>query len=462
MATRALRYRRPTWGVLLLLACPGASMAKESPGPDAAGLGRAGAVAAADEHLGAHPWNPALVPLDSARGPRLMVDLRLDARQVTVRRWDSQSRFHAPLEPKLLPSLDLQAPLGLPGLWGSAWARALEDNETWFPGQDPDSPLLPGKYDLQRYGALRYRFQQSEYGISLAYRPRRWLSLGAALVGRTVRVAHERVLWAGTEASFATQPDSTADDLRIRISIRDPLLPEGRFGLFLRPLEPLRLGLSFSLPGVARMEGRASLPPMPSGRVITLKADTDASLGLRLPWVLRAAIGVDLGRVSLDSQVTYTDAPRPRAPRVKTLGLLVHRVESPTVQVPISEVRLGPVFRSRLALGASVRVVALRPWLELSLGYVFSQGAASPAWTSAALIDPDLHAFTAGLTLRRGALRLDLGYARILASRRGGPGLARQENPIAPGAAAAISSGLETRHGDMAAVSVTLELAPRH
>lgn len=453
------RPRRLYWSALLLLCRAPSALAVEEPGPDAAGVGRAGATAAAQDVPGALTMNPALVPPPRESGLRLTAGLRLDARQVTTRRWGDPAsrRAEAPLEPKVLTHMVVQAPLGVLNLWASAWFRQREDHETWFPGQDPDSPLVPGAHDRQRYGALRYHLWENEYGLAMAWHPRPWLSVGAAAVGRSLNLEHERMLWAGTHEIFQANPESTEDDLRVRVTLRAPFVPEGRLGVFLRPVPPLRLGLSFAQPQTTvTLRGRAALQP--TSQILTRVGESDAALRLRLPFSLRAALGVDVGRVSVDAQITVTQAPRPRAPLVRTSGLVISRPESPTVFFPVEEVGLGYVVRRRVSLATGLRVVAVKPWLELSLGYAFWQGAQDPAHHSAALVDLDSHAITAGITLRHGRVRLDVGYGRIHAASRGGPGEARQWNPVDAASASSISAGRQSRSGDLGAATLTLDL----
>lgn len=462
----AARARRTGLGVataaLLLAAQPRGLRAFDTPGPDAACLSQGGACAASTEAGGAFTWNPALTPGPGASALWLAAGLRVDARHVTTRRWgDPADRTAtAPLEPRVLADVSAQAPLRVLHLHAGAWYRAIEDQGAWFPGQSPEDPLVPGSYDRHRYGALRYRRRDTEYGLSLAWRPKPYITVGLAAVGRTLSLERERVLWAGTPAILAATPESTADDLRVRLDLHAPFVPEGRFGFFLRPAPPLRLGVSFALPGVARLRGTASLPPLPSGRVVTLEDEAKASLRLRLPWTLRVALGVDVGRLRMDAQLTLIDATRPLDPEAHTVGLLMHRSETPTLLVPISRVGLGTVTRRRIALATGARILVVRPWLELAIGYAFHQGESAPAWRSAALSDPDQHVVTGGIRLRVGPARLDVGYGRVFATSRGGPGEARQWNPVSPLSVTSIAAGRQTRNGDLVAATLSLALGP--
>jgi hypothetical protein len=425
--------------------------------PDAAGLARGGAVVAAPTAGAAFVYNPALAP-PGLRGLRVVTDLRLDTRQVTARhrRVDAVRTSRSPVEPRVRPLVAVQGALGVPGLTGAAWYRLRIDERAWFPGQDPENPLRAGRYDWHRYTALRYRFTEHGCGLALAWRPRPWIALGAAVAGRTVRLDHERMLWTGTAAELDPALQSTAHDLPFRVTLRAPWVWEGRFGLLLRPVAPLRIGLAFALPGVARLSGKATLPDERTGGVDPLSSEANATLRLRLPWTLRAAVGVDLWRLSVDAQLSLRDAVRPRTPAIDTAGLIVSRVGETELR-GITAVPLGLRFARRWELGLGVQARIAR-WLTLSAGYRYTESELDPAWRTATRISPDRHLLTVGVGVRRGPVRLDVAYGRAWAISHGAPGAAPLAAPLDPEARAPTGADRLTRNGDLVSASLTLAL----
>jgi hypothetical protein len=445
--------------LLAALVATGPAAAADLPGPDAASAALGGLPAADGRSPGAFVLNPALLAA-GAPGLQGYAGLAVDARTSLSRRpgVDALAAAVSPLAPRAFGHAGVSALLGL-GVAAGAWYQDRGGPTAAFPGHDPDSVLVPGAYDRDRYGALAYRLRESEAGLALAWQATRHLAVGAAFAGRFVGLAHERVVWTGTAARRVSEPESTADDLRVALDLRDRFVPVGYLGLWLRPLRALRLGLAAELPGEARLDGSASAQvTRPAGRVTVLVPRADASLRLRLPASLSAGLGVDVGRVSLDVAGRHTWAPTPRTPAATTRTLVIQHAEAALGGAPIRALPLGFRWRSRLELAAGLAVRAWPPALEVRLGYAFVQGSVDPAMRSAALVDPDQHRFTVGLGLRLRRWRLDLTYGRVQATATTGVSLARQTNVLAPDATTVIGAARQTRSGDVVLVTAGFTL----
>jgi len=404
--------------------------------------------------------NPALTLGRERDGIRILAGLTVDARSVSTRRWGDQPERTAvePSDAHPLPSLAAWGPLGLAHLGVGAFVHLARDERAWFPGQEAASPLTPGSADRQRYGSLRYRWLSVRYGLTLAWAPRPWVKVGVAAAARWVRVSHARVLWTGTSELAVQAPESPADDAAVHLSVEDGFVPEGRLGVLLTPHPNLRIGLAAVLPGVAHLRGPASMARGTAGsRVIPLSTEGRAELRLRAPWSMTVAFGVDTRWASMDAQARIRWATSPRAPRANVTGLLLGRTDSPSTHA-VDSLPIAP--RSRPALDLGVGLKARIPGTSLSIlaGYRFLQSPIDPRDRSASRVDPDAHVVSVGLGVAHGPVRLYAAYAHVWATSRGGPGSAELIDPAFPDAATGISSGYQSRSGDMVSVGLSVRL----
>lgn len=447
---------------LSLLLLSGRAAAFDLAGPDPSLPPAGGATAAAPFHIRSFVLNPALLGFAGlkARGLRLSAGLTLDARRATTRRLvdATEDTAESPLEPRVLPHVAAVGSLGLLNLTVGAWYAEKSGAHVWFPGRNPADPELPSEWDRQRYGALSYDLRRHQYGMALAWRPLPWLGLGASVGAQWLSLSHRRVLATGTGG---TEEEQRAD-LDARVALQAPFVPLGLFGVLVRPLRWLRLGLSFQWSGVARLEGTARLQPalQDSGSWTVVQAG-EATSTLRLPlgWVLRAGLGLDLGRVSVDVAGSLTGRPSPRLLTANAPGMRVQPLSWQPDTVDVNGLALGIVLRRlRLALSATGRVALVRRQLFLSVGYGFTHGAADPRFRSAALVAPDRHLLALGVSFRRGGLRVDVAYVRAQAVVTSGSSRAVQSHVVDPTAAVSIASGRQSLSGDLASLTLTVDM----
>jgi len=437
----------------------GQARALDLAGPDPSLPGASGATAASSFHVRGFVLNPALMGFGglTRRGLRLSAGMTMDSRRATTQRLadERMDTAQSPLDPRVLPHVTAVGSIGLVHLTAGAWYEEKSGATVWFPGQDPDDPLVPSAYDRQRYGSLAYDLRRHHFGLALAWRPLDWLALGAAVGAQWLSLDHRRILATGVSGNEETP----WADLESRVALKARFVPLGLFGLVVRPVRWLRLGLAFEVSAVARLEGTALLQPArPDGWAVVPSGEATAALRLRLPWVVRAALGVDLGRVSVDVAGSLTDRPTPRSLTATARGLQVQPVTWQPDIVEVNELSLGIVVRRRLALAATVRVALVPRRLFVSVGYGFTQGQADPRYRSAALVAPDRHLAALGVCFRRGPLRVDVGYVRVQAVATGSTGLALQTHLVDPEAAVSIASGRQSLSGDLATATVTIDM----
>lgn len=442
-----------------LMVASGQARALDLAGPDPTLPGASGATAASTFGVRSFVLNPALMGFAGLkkRGLRLSAGMTMDSRRATTRRLADEriDTAESPLDPRVLPHVAAVGALGLLHLTAGAWYEEKSGASVWFPGQDPDDPLIPSAYDRQRYGSLAYEHRRHHFGLALAWRPLEWLSLGAAVGAQWLSLEHRRILATGVSGN----EEIPWADLESRVALKARFVPLGLFGVVARPVRWLRLGLAFEVSSVARLEGTALLQPTrPDSWTLVPGGEATAALRLRLPWVLRAALGVDLGRVSLDVAGSVTDRPSPRSLTATARGLQVQPVKWLPDVVEVNELPLGIVLRRRLALSATVRVALVSGRLFVSVGYGFSQGQADPRYRSAALVAPDRHLLALGVCFRRGPLRVDVGYVRVQAVVTTSTGLALQTHLVDPEAAVSIASGRQSLNGDLASATLTIDM----
>jgi len=445
--------------LLSLMAAGGRAQAFDLTGPDPSLSGASGATAAATFGVRSFVLNPALVGFAGLgkRGIRLSAGMTVDSRRVTTRRLqdDPSGTAETPLDPRVLPHVSAMGALGLQHLTAGAWYEEKSGASVWFPGRDPNDPQTPSAWDRQRYGALGYELRRHHFGLALAWQPLPWLGLGAAAGAQWLSLEHQRILATGINGN-QEQPWA---DLESRLTLKARFVPLGVFGVLLRPVPWLRIGVAFEASGVARLAGTATLAPArPDSWALVPAGEASATLRLRLGWVLRAGLGVDLGRVSLDVGGSVTARPGARSLVADARGLRVQPVAWQPDVVEVNQLPLGIVLRRRLALSATTRVMLVDKRLYLSVGYGFTQGQADPRYRSAALVAPDRHLLALGVCFQRGPLRVDVGYVRVQAAISGSTGLARQSHLVDPAAAVGIASGRQSKSGDLASATLTFDL----
>lgn len=448
--------------LVLIVASPRAE-AFDLSGPDPSLPGASGATAAATFGVRSFVLNPALMGFSGLgkRGLRLSAGMTVDSRRATTRRIgdDNLDTAESPLDPRVLPHVAAVGAIGLLHLTAGAWYEEKSGAKVWFPGRDPNGdsgdPPVPSVWDRQRYGALGYNLRRHQLGLALAWRPLDWLAVGAAAGAQWLSLEHRRVLATGVHEN---QEEPRAD-LESQLALKARFVPLGLFGMVLRPVRWLRFGVSFEVSGVARMEGTALVKPTQVYSWALAPAG-EASAALRLPlgWVLRAGLGVDLGRVSLDVAGSVTQRPGPRSLEADARGLWVQPEAWRADQLAVNKLPLGIVLRRRFALSTSLRVAVVPKRLFLSVGYGFTQGQADPRYRSAAVVAPDRHLLALGVCFRVGPLRVDVGYVRIWAVATTSTGRAVQSHLVDPATAVSIASGRQSLSGDLASATLTFDL----
>ncbi len=446
-------------GLLALLTATTPAHAVDLAGPDPSLPAASGATVASPFAVRSFVLNPALMAYGGLgkRGLRLSAGMTVDARRVTTRRLGdtTEDTAESPLDPRVLPHVAAVGALGLLNLTVGAWYEEKSGANVWFPGRDPNDPLIVSQWDRQRYGSVAYDLRRHHFGLALAWQPVKWLGVGAAVGAQWLSISHRRALATGVD-QHAELPQA---DLDAHVKLKAKFVPLGVFGVLVRPLSWLRLGAAFELSAVARLEGTAQLrPARPDSWALVHLGEASASLRLRLPWTLRVAAGVDLGRVSVDVAGSVTDRPSPHSLTATAPGLLLQPQSWEAAVVGVNRLPLGIVLRRRLALSATVRVALIKKRLFLSAGYGFSQGSVDPRHRSAALVSPDRHLLALGVCFRRGPVRVDVSYLRVEGVVTNATGRAHQTHLVDPASATSIPSGRQSLSGDLAGVTLTLDL----
>ncbi len=464
--TRLSLASRARLAALLLLAllCARPDLARglDLAGPDPFLAPARGATAAAPGHMGGFVLNPALLGFCGLRrrASRFLMGITVDTRRATTRRLDDplEDTAEAEVDPRALLHVAVASRPGLLGFTLGAWYREKAGARARFPGRDPAAPLVPSRWDRQRYGALAYRLRLHHFGLAIGWRWRRWLGLGAAFGAQWLSLSHRRILATGT-AGLEEEPRA---DFESRLGLEARFVPLGVIGALLRPLAWLRLGAAFELSSVAHPKGSAVLRgarPDAWGEAVAGKVA--ATMRVRMGWTARVGVGVDLGRVSVDVGGSLTGGSGSSPLTARSPGLLIRPTTWEERVVEVNELPTGIVLRRRrLALSIALRVALLPGRLHLSVGYGYTQGATEPALRSAALVEPDRHVLALGLGLLRGPLRVEVSYLHVEGISAMGSGMARQAHLLDPTAGGSITSGRQSLRGELLGVTLSVDLDP--
>lgn len=266
-------------------------------------IGRGAAFVARADSLEAWHYNPAGLAKQS--GPTLMVSsnvVHLDSR---FSRMGSGGRVLPPgnemvevADPSLDPNTDAPwstvrngkrfgpAPM-IVFTWGDVGTKGLALSV----GMSSASGF--GAHDWPKDGGQRYvigggQFTFLSYGGGVAWRPNRWISIGANfLVGyfdADFTVASRQ------GAVGDKQNEELASDNEAHVRVRDAFVPSASFGLMSHPIDALEIGASVRLPFRTRAVGSLGYTPGPDNGDARLASRSQVDIQQQFPTVLRAGV----------------------------------------------------------------------------------------------------------------------------------------------------------------------------
>ena len=275
-------------------------------------------------------------------------------------------------------------------------------------GYDPDGP--------QRYTLNDSLVWQAYAGPTLTYSPIPQLSVGVGLQWQFLRVEQE--LTASLNGT-----DDPNNDVGVRVEQFDPFAPSANFGVLVRPVDELSVGLTVQLPSSFNASGTmtADLSDTTIADLLveTRLEDDDVRLALDMPLILKAGVAVHpVPESAIEVAVVWENWG---SFEELTLSEIDLEIESQFFQAPEVDPELALPAGLRdtvsLRLGGSVDVI---DELTLRAGGFYETGAHTDDRLSVGLYDPSKFQLGGGTSvhLLDDRLHADLSVAGVFFANR--------------------------------------------
>lgn len=260
-------------------------------------------------------------------------------------------------------------------------------------------------------------------GGAVAYRPLDFLQLGAGVNVMTGSFASQTVFGTSPPDRVLSAPEDPSYDALAELKAKGLLAPSANFGLTLRPVERVRIGVSgqlgYTLDSSATV--RVRLPSAAVFEQAHQEGDT-ARLKLKLPAILRAGVEVrpiDALRVELGYARELWSSHQsidivPENVQILDVTGLPSPFNVPPVTIP-RQFKDSQSFR----LGGEYTFQVRQFALQARAGLSYEQSAIPSAYLSPLTVDTDKVTGSVGVGLRLGArLRLDAVYSQTFGGQR--------------------------------------------
>lgn len=468
------RLRLPAAGLALFVAAllwspPAAGGGYFLPAHGARGIGRGGAMVAADGDPGVLWYNPAGIA--GERAVRLLVDASVAVADLSYTRVDSggnpRPTVQGDPQPLPLPTVAISVPLPR-NLWvGGSLATPLIAG-TNFPrpsyrpctATDPTGCLDTADDDApQRYSSVTLDGTQLlRLDLGVAWRPVPELTVGLSAQTYFARLSVLKAISSYNGVAGGAPEDPEFDSLAL-FTMSDQFNPSAQLGARYVPTPWLAVGAAVQLPFLFDAEGEVDVQ-LPASPLYAASSVEGRHARISMMFPLEVAVGVELRptarlRLAADFRWQYwsgtgDDCGAGSALEGQQCEMLVHPEDIYILDLPgIPRYKVPPVSEHlgfRDALSAHVGAeYELSTWgLVLRAGYSYERGAVTPAARSTMANDPNKHLLAVGGSVRLWRVRIDLSYAAMLTA----PltvdfrtSEARQVNPIRPELAARVGGG---------------------
>ncbi|OGQ87107.1 MAG: hypothetical protein A2289_23695 [Deltaproteobacteria bacterium RIFOXYA12_FULL_58_15] len=371
----------------------------EFPDNGARAIGRAGAVAADPEDGLALVYNPA--GLGSQMGLRFLLDSKLCMQGLLFKGTgqDSVTNDGGPFfAPAGVFSYGFGAVGPLQGLTVAIGAV----------GPSAVGRLSYPEDGAQRYGLISSDFFIAYYSLGVGADINDWLSVG--LTGQLLHgtASFSQAVWSGF--GRGTDPDF---DTVVNIDVTSGFIPTGVFGITVRPIESLALGLSYrpKLRFTAEGDLVSQLPESPEVLAAAPKqVGKGAELLLTFPHVIRLGAewsGID--HLAIEVDLVYEGWSAFEAIEVRPKNVVIEsNVGDPT---PLEDIVLQKDFNDAwsVRLGADYNLVSDR--LVVRGGYLYESSAIPDKSISVDFANWGRHAVSIGASLTLFGVIVDVAYA---------------------------------------------------
>ena len=424
--------------LLLVLLSPSvaAAQALESNPGSATALSLAGAGVTSVQDPAAIWINPANLVHSSARvaaGLGLETSGRSAFRVGPINQGSPEARDGAGVQ--LAPHVGVAVPLWDDRLWaGLGYHLELNHRSRYpvYPHADLPTPVA------ERTGPVRFigtelQLQQHMISLGLAFR---WsmLAVGGALELSHVRLAHRRTLWAGFKGD-ASQLEEHELNVDALVEASGLLDAGAVFGVWLRPVSFLELGLAARLPVRSRLEGSATLVAgvgAPRGYDSWTARGGDARLEVLLPLQVEGGFTLTWRSLRMFCQFSWRRWSAMDSPEalLEDAALVLTRASAAETW-PVTRLPLGIQLQDHLALRAGLEWRLWSGFLTLRTGYAFHQGGTRGESPAPVLLDLNRHVWSLGAEVAVKTVRLGLAVQQSFEASLNATGQeARLHNPL--------------------------------
>lgn len=256
------------------------------------------------------------------------------------------------------------------------------------------SPFAPSSdYDEegpQRYTIKETSIYQFSIGPSVAWRIHEMFTVGVGLQWQYLQIGE-------TVDITVNGQDDPAGDVAVEARAADRFTPNANVGLLFEPHPAVSVGLAVQAPTSFSARGRGTLDFEGNGFSVlldeTLYEDDDVSLGIDLPWVVRAGVAVrPIERLEIEAAVVWQDWSALEDIVIEDIDVTIDPTDSGEAIIAEDQRQVD----DRIALPAGLNdTVSLRLGAELDLhervavraGGFWENAALSPEEVSVALVD---------------------------------------------------------------------------
>jgi long-chain fatty acid transport protein len=385
-------------------------------------LGRGGAFVASADDLSAAWVNPAR--LAALRGVQVLADLGVVFWNVDFQRAGDFALAENMAPPVWSPSLFLGWDFGLDWFEASIGFYGPYAGDLGFDSTGP-----------QRYALVYLDMFYAIYQAAVAFRPVRWLAIGAAFQIQDIRMTEAVKLSAYTGFDPLGGAEDSSNDILVELDVASHVNPSGLFGVWAAPADWVDLGLSVQLPVSVEADGtvRAWLP---SDNAMLRDAWIDGervTVRLANAMVIRAGVGFRLPRrfeLEIDA---WAELWEPHRDIYTEIHDVVLRDVEGAMDIELSDIAVPQDWHTSFGAAAGVEWAVIERRLRLRLGLFYDSGAIPDQTLSVAWYDAHKVGLCLGLSVELWRMVLDVGYTHVFyVPRTVDDSVVAQVNPLEP------------------------------
>lgn len=372
-------------------------------------LGRGGAFVASADDLSAAWLNPAR--LAALRGVQVLGDLGMVV-------WDVD--FQRAADPSVAPDGFGLAENMAPPVWSPSLFLGWDFGLDWFEATIGFYGPYAGDLGFDSVGPQRYSLVYLDmfyavYQLAVAFRPVRWLAIGAAFQIQDIRMTEAVKLSAYTGFDPLGGPEDPANDILVELDVASHTNPSGLFGVWAAPADWVDLGLSVQLPVSVEANGtvRAWLPSdNPMLREAWVDGDQVTVRLANALWI-RAGVGFRLPhRFELEVDA-WAEVWEPHSEIYTQVHDVVLRDVEGGMDIAFSDIVVPQDWQTSFGAAAGAEWEVLERRLHLRLGLFYDSNAIPDQTLSVAWHDAHKIGLCLGLSVEFWRMAIDVGYTHV-------------------------------------------------